>query len=305
MKTTALLILLFTLNLSFAQSNIPNPDLAFERYTPENIKWWIDEGNDPNKIIGEGADSHYCVYWAFTNHLGLYCDSAYTEAIFYMIKNSKFPIDDALYFITDPCDVGIDIMQYLRLTIQNKHIYEPAELQYVSYFIRAKDTDYGKANLSTKDTYGNVLIVLAAEFQLKPIFDFAMKLKANVNLTDNNGMTALHFAIKNGNKKMTNKLIAAGANVNTVNNAGDTPFILAASSNNSEVIAKLVAANADLNVVNSDGDTPLILAAKNGDWKTVKFLAQQGAIVKTKNKAGEKAANFADSKMAKKALKGK
>ncbi|NOQ73969.1 MAG: hypothetical protein GQ574_18330 [Crocinitomix sp.] len=305
MKITSLLLLLFTLNLSYAQ--VRNLDKFYEDYSPEDIIYWIDQGNDPNLIIGEGADSHYCVFWALTNNFSLYCDSTYTEAIFYMLEKSKFPIDDVLYFITDPCNVGIDILQYLRLSIENKHNYNPDELHLVDYFIRDKKPEYGRgeANLNSKDAFGNVAIVLAAEYQLKPLFDLVMKLKADVNLADNNGMTALHFAIKNGNEKMTNKLIAAGANVNAVNNSGETPLIMAATNNNSEIIAKLVEANADLSVVNNEGDTPLILAAKSGDWKTVKLLVLKGADAKTKNKAGENAKEFADSKTAKKALKGK
>jgi ankyrin repeat protein len=52
--------------------------------------------------------------------------------------------------------------------------------------------------------------------------------ETDVNACDSEGMTALHFASKNGHIKIVKRLLANGAEVNAENNYGFTPIALAA-----------------------------------------------------------------------------
>ncbi len=58
---------------------------------------------------------------------------------------------------------------------------------------------------------------------------------ANVNYTDQNGWSALHFAAQNGDLEMINFLLSKGANVNCTNYEYHTPLHLAFKNNRIEV----------------------------------------------------------------------
>ena len=272
MKKISLVLLCFLVFI-LANAQESAKEKEFEKYTPEEIKAWIDAGNDPNKILGEGADASYCVFWAFTNHLGLFGKENYHEAILYMLKESKYPIKDVLYFMDDPgSNLGPIILQYFRVALQNKHQYEKGVLKNLSYPFPAAGKGSQDFNINSMDKYGNVFIVFAAEFRLMPMMEEALKEKALLDTQDGNGMTALHFAVKNKHKAMINTLLNA---------------------------------EADVNLENNKGDTPVIIAAQKKDWDTVRLLVQKGADVKKANKKGKKASDFATTKEHKKALKGK
>ncbi|MCT4635304.1 MAG: ankyrin repeat domain-containing protein [Rickettsiales bacterium] len=78
----------------------------------------------------------------------------------------------------------------------------------------------------------------------------------NVNSTDKDGYTALHYAARNGNDVLVRKLINATANVNAENSNGYTPLVETiyymlseelALSNNKEVVKLLLCNGANLN----------------------------------------------------------
>ena len=71
---------------------------------------------------------------------------------------------------------------------------------------------------------------------------------ADVNLTDNQGQTPLHYAAANGHIAMAQLLIENGANVNLTDNQGQTPLDYA----NGEIL-KLLGNNANVTQPNNDG----------------------------------------------------
>ena len=105
---------------------------------------------------------------------------------------------------------------------------------------------------------------------------------ADVNATQGDGATALHWAAYRDDAETTAALIRAGANVHAPNHYGVTPLALAARNGNAEIIAQLLAAGVDPNdprqAVNA-GETPLMLAARAGRSDAVRTLADAGAEV--------------------------
>ena len=103
---------------------------------------------------------------------------------------------------------------------------------------------------------------------------------ADVNATQGDGATALHWAAYRNDPEMTAALIRAGVDVQAANDFGVTPLALAARNGNAEVIAQLLAAGVDPNdprqAVNA-GETPLMLAARAGQVDAVQVLADAGA----------------------------
>jgi cytohesin len=95
-----------------------------------------------------------------------------------------------------------------------------------------------------------------------------MKAGADPALRDSRGNTALHYAA--GNKRILELLLASKPNVNVTNQDGDTPLHWAACAADIEPATLLLAAGANVNAVNAKGQTPLHLVS----WKQNEAMAQ-------------------------------
>src|SRR5262245_5883198 len=106
--------------------------------------------------------------------------------------------------------------------------------------------------------------------------------KADVNARQPDGATALHWAVYANDAETTALLIRAGANVNVTNDHGVSPFAIAAREGNANILGQLMKAGADpndkLNEVNA-GETPLMHAARGGGVDAVRLLLLAGARV--------------------------
>ena len=94
------------------------------------------------------------------------------------------------------------------------------------------------------------------------------------------GLTALHFAARDGQIDALRELLAGGANVNIVSPANQTPPLTEAIINANLDIAKLLLDNgADLNAMNADGLTPLYAVVdirwRNNTWYPQPDVSEQ------------------------------
>src|SRR6266700_3329553 len=104
--------------------------------------------------------------------------------------------------------------------------------------------------------------------------------KADVNATQTDGTTALHWAVRLDDLDTAEQLIRAGANVSAATRAGATPLQLAVINGNAAMIEKLVKVGADPNAtLTKYGDTALMMAARTGKADAVKVLLDNGAQV--------------------------
>src|SRR5688572_23802543 len=107
----------------------------------------------------------------------------------------------------------------------------------------------------------------------------------DVNAAQGDGMTALHWAARNGDVELTQMLLYAGANVKAATRLGGyTPLLMAADQGHATVIAALVAGGADVKASNALGTTPLMLAAASGNPQAVTILVENGAEIEAKEK---------------------
>ena len=122
----------------------------------------------------------------------------------------------------------------------------------------------------------------AAQRHDKQALETLLAKKTDVNATQPDGATALHWAAYAEDVEMTARLIRAGANVNVRNNYGVSPLALAAKHGNVRIIEQLMKAGADPNdkthFVNAD-ETPLMHAARAGRIDAVNMLLLAGAQV--------------------------
>ena len=106
--------------------------------------------------------------------------------------------------------------------------------------------------------------------------------KADVNVPQADGATALHWAAYRGDKELADILIKAGANPKVANREGSTPLWLASINGDAPMIAALIAAGAEPNEHLPLGRTPLMAAARTGNLDAIKTLIDLGANVNAK-----------------------
>ena len=112
-----------------------------------------------------------------------------------------------------------------------------------------------------------------------------LKSGADVNAAQGDGMTALHWASRNGDAEMAQMLLFAGANVKaTTRLGGYTPLMMAAEQGHAPVIAALLTGGADAKAANAMGTTPLMLAAASGNPQAITTLVENGAEIEATEK---------------------
>ena len=104
--------------------------------------------------------------------------------------------------------------------------------------------------------------------------------KADVNVPQTDGTTALHWAVRADDLEMADLLIQAGAHVSAATRAGATPMQLAAMNGNAAMLVKLIRAGADPNApLTRYGDTALMMAARTGKTDAITVLLESGGKV--------------------------
>ena len=106
--------------------------------------------------------------------------------------------------------------------------------------------------------------------------------KADVNGTETDGTSALHWAVSAGDATTTELLIRAGARVDVANRYGVTPLSLAARNGRADLIDLLLKSGARVKAAEStlpEGQTLVMQAARTGSVDSVKRLAAAGSDV--------------------------
>lgn len=115
----------------------------------------------------------------------------------------------------------------------------------------------------------------------------ALARKADVNIPQMDGTTALHWAVERDDLETTDILLRAGARVTVQTREGVTPLQLAATNGNGMMIDRLVKAGADPNAaLTPTGDTALMMAARTGTPGAIRVLAEAGAQVNATERWG-------------------
>ncbi len=122
-----------------------------------------------------------------------------------------------------------------------------------------------------------LLVMPCLSFAQKNLFDavakgdieFIRRYQGDLNAKNNQGDTALIFAVKNRKTDAAAALISAKANVNAKDKFGWTALMWAAYVEPGSVIEALVAAKADANARLGNGTTALILSALNNNPEAI------------------------------------
>ena len=120
-----------------------------------------------------------------------------------------------------------------------------------------------------------------------------LKRKADPNLTQADGMTALLWASHHDDFKTAQQLVAAGANVKTANRYGVTALSLACTNGNAALVKLLLEHGAIPNKTGRGGETVLMTASRTGRLDVVKALLASGADVNARERRGQTAMMWA------------
>src|SRR5881628_1335454 len=120
-----------------------------------------------------------------------------------------------------------------------------------------------------------------------------LKQGANVNATQADGATALHWASYRDDLESADLLIRNGANVNARNDLGATPLWAACQNGSESMVGRLLTAGANPNAALLLGETPVMVAARSGSPAVVELLAAKGANVNARAARGQTALMWA------------
>jgi uncharacterized protein len=100
---------------------------------------------------------------------------------------------------------------------------------------------------------------------------------ANVNESEADGATALHWASYRDDLQSVDTLLKAGAKVNAANDLGATALWTAAQNGSEAMVKRLLDAGANPNLALLSGETPLMVASRTGSSAVAELLIAKGA----------------------------
>jgi ankyrin repeat protein len=120
-----------------------------------------------------------------------------------------------------------------------------------------------------------------------------LKPGADVNASQADGMTALHWAAYYEDVSLAKWLLKAGAHADAANRYGVTPLSVACTNGNAEIVTLLLEAGADANATLRGGETALMTASRTGKPRLVQALLARGAEVNARDRKGQTALMWA------------
>jgi uncharacterized protein len=105
---------------------------------------------------------------------------------------------------------------------------------------------------------------------------------ADVNATQGDGTTPLHWAVYKVDPELVAELIDHGAKADVTNKYGSSPLAEAVKLGDLGLVTQLLDAGASVESPNGDGQTALMLAARVGALDIAKLLIERGADVNAK-----------------------
>ncbi len=213
------------------------------------------------------------------------------------IKDETIRSEISLYFKNKYSEMreNIDQQKLSNFNDLIKGIKEFKQLNKINQDIKIKEV----VNAINGGTYA--IIEAAFLNQERVVNDLVKRYKADINVQDEKGYTALMLAAYCECEKMVKLLLKLKADINIQNKEGLSAIFVAGN----EKIFKLLLKerNLNINLQDNKGNSLLHYAAKANDYKFVKDLLRKKADKTLINEEGKKAMELATEKKVVKALK--
>ncbi len=123
----------------------------------------------------------------------------------------------------------------------------------------------------------DLMLHLACEKKRLEVVRFLLAKKANPELRDREGNTALHYAAIAGNVEIAGLLLDRGADPKRLDGKGNTALHHAALAGNVEIAGLLLDRDADIGAKNHGGHDAVHFAALKKQWRMCQFLMAKGS----------------------------
>lgn len=194
----------------------------------------------------------------------------------YMDINQKDSFgNNILYKLIDESDDELlkkIICMSIDIDIYSKNNLNKTILDYIilkkNYKILEFLLDNDKLDLNRENLDGKILLISLAEndkYVYGSLFEKLLMKGSNINKSDNNGNTALSFAVQNNNSTLFKLLITKISKkiINMKGKDGNTPLHLAVIKKNCEMVELLIKYGADKSIINNNGCSPSRLNQNN------------------------------------------
>jgi uncharacterized protein len=148
---------------------------------------------------------------------------------------------------------------------------------------------------ASRSMAGDTLLADAAERGDRPRVRALLDRRADVNQSQVDGMTALHWAAYHDDLETARLLVEARADARAANRYGVTPLSLACTNGDGAMVTLLLDAGADPGTKLRGGETALMTAARTGRPGPVKVLLARGADVNARERRGQTALMWASA----------
>ncbi|MEI0796909.1 ankyrin repeat domain-containing protein [Brachyspira intermedia] len=144
-----------------------------------------------------------------------------------------------------------------------------------------------KANPNIKDKNGNTALHLAvmnahkSKNEYIEVINALIKNNANVNILNDKNQLALNISVINNDTEISNILINAKSELNNMYN-GYAPIHTAVKNNNIAITDSLLLNGADVDIKDSKGYSPLAIAVENNNLEICRKLIRNNAAVDSK-----------------------
>ena len=137
------------------------------------------------------------------------------------------------------------------------------------------------------------LVEAVKDADLATVRTLLRQFSTDVNASEADGMTALHWAAHLDDTDTATLLLRSGADVNAANLLGVTPVRLASVNGSVRMLDVLLTAGANPNAAIGEGETALMTAARTGRVDAIQLLRDHGADVDRALEGGQTALMWA------------
>ena len=145
-------------------------------------------------------------------------------------------------------------------------------------------------DVNVQDENGITALMKASEGGHTELVEELIKAEADKNIQDLHGDTSLIHAVEAGKLDCVEKLVKFGVNANRRGRHGETALLIAVISQFDDCVETLINFGVNVNIPDDSGITALMYASN--DLRQTNNLIQSGAVVNTATKGGFTALNF-------------
>jgi len=206
------------------------------------------------------------------------------EAVFYIEKESYDNFDSTLPSHNEIVASYKKKLEYMEIEKKNLELYQKFKSLFQQSELNLKGLSQEEINLIF--IYATIHVDVKIVYQLFELMRINPELNIDINATDQDGNTSLHYACASNRYEwdfvtaLTKFLLKQpNINKNVQNNQGFTPLAMACFRGNENIGRILISDGVDVNIPTYKGETPLMMTCYYRNYSLIDLLIQHQANV--------------------------